>query len=259
VREGVIVAESVSSDPKVWLRRYRPAPAAPIMLVCFPHAGGSAGFYLPLAAALSPAVDVFSVQYPGRQDRLAEPCLDDIGVLADHVVTALRPQVDRPVALFGHSMGALLAFEVARRLAVDPAVDLVRLFVSGRQAPSIYRDPAKAVHLRDDDGLVAELRLMRATDTQVLDDDDLLGMVLPAIRADYRAVETYRAAPGSVVRCPITALVGVADQYVPVADARRWAEHTTGGFDFREFPGDHFYLVEQHADVTTLLADRLTG
>jgi len=253
------VAELVSSDPKAWIRRYRPAPAAPVMLVCFPHAGGSAGFYLPVAAALSPAVDVFAVQYPGRQDRLAEPCLDDIGELADHVVAALRPQIDRPVALFGHSMGAVLAFEVAGRLAADPAVDLTRLFVSGRQAPSVYRDPARSVHLRDDDGLVAEMRTLRGTDAQVLADDDLLQIVLPAIRADYRAVETYRATPGTIMRCPITALIAVEDQHVTVAEARRWQEYTTGGFDFREFPGDHFYLIERQADVIALLADQLSG
>jgi pyochelin biosynthesis protein PchC len=256
-REDVLVAELVSSDPKAWIRRYRPAPEAPVMLVCFPHAGGSASFYLPVATALPPAVDVFAVQYPGRQDRLMEACLDDIGELTEHIVAALRPQIDRPVALFGHSMGAVLAFEVAGRLAADPAVDLVRLFVSGRQSPPVYRD--RDVHLRDNDGLVAELRSLRGTDTQVFDDTELLQMVLPAIRADYRAVETYRATPGSVVPCPITSLIGVEDQHVTVAEARRWQEHTTGGFDFREFPGDHFYLIEHQAEIVALLAEQLSG
>jgi surfactin synthase thioesterase subunit len=245
----------VNSDAKAWIRRYRPAPGAPVQLVCFPHAGGSASFYLPVATELSPKVDVLSVQYPGRQDRLAEPCVDDIRTLADHVVAAVRPLLDRPVALFGHSMGAVVAFEVAQRLERDPTVDLVRLFVSGRRAPSISR--ADTVHLRDDDGLVAELRSLSGTDTQVLDDNELRQMVLPAIRADYRAVETYRTTPGSTVRCPITALTGTEDTHVDPDEARQWQRHTTGAFDFHEFVGDHFYLTPRRAEVNGLLTENL--
>jgi surfactin synthase thioesterase subunit len=245
----------VNSDTKAWIRRYRPAPAAPVQLVCFPHAGGSASFYLPVAVALSPGIDVLSVQYPGRQDRLAEPCVDDVGTMAEHVVAAVRPVLDRPVALFGHSMGAVVAFEVAQRLERDSSVDLVRLFTSGRRAPAVSRDDT--VHLRDDDGLVAELRSLSGTDTQVLDDDELLRMVLPAIRADYRAVETYRAAPGSVVRCPITALIGTDDPRVDPHEAKMWQQHTTGGFDFHEFAGDHFYLAARQAEVNGLLVEQL--
>src|SRR5262249_29653456 len=100
----------------LWVRRFHPAPSAGSRLVCLPHAGGSASYFLPISRGLSPQVEVLAVQYPGRQDRRAEPCIEDVGGLADQITASLQPWIDRPVALFGHSMGAILGFEVALRL-----------------------------------------------------------------------------------------------------------------------------------------------
>lgn len=251
------MTQPVDLDPKAWLRSYPPAPDAAVQLVCFPHAGGSASFYLPVAAALTPRVEVLAVQYPGRQDRRLEPGIEDIATLAGHVRAALRTRIDRPVALFGHSMGAVLAFEVARLLERDDDVELVRLFASGRRAPSTRRD--ESVHLRDDDGLVAELRALSGTDSQILGDEELLRMILPAIRSDYRAIETYAGSPEHTIRTPITVLVGDEDNRVTLAEARQWQMHTTGECVVRTFPGGHFYLAEHHAQVNSLLADALLG
>lgn len=217
----------------------------------FPHAGGSASFYFPVSQALSPQVDVLAVQYPGRQDRHAERCIEDIGELADRIAVELRPWSGRSLAFFGHSMGAVLAFEVARRLENEP----VRLFASGRRAPCVHRD--ERVHLRDDDGLVAELREMSGTAPWVLGDEELLRMILPATRSDYRAVETYQCAPGTRVNCPITVLTGDADPKVTVDEAKQWSEHTTGETDLRVFPGGHFYLAECQEEVFAVLAEQL--
>jgi surfactin synthase thioesterase subunit len=249
------VTEPVDLDPKAWIRRYRPAPEAATHLVCFPHAGGSASFYLPVATALTPRVDVLAVQYPGRQERRRETRIEDIATLAEHIHAALRTQIDRPVALFGHSMGAILAFEVARLLERDQDVELVRLFASGRRAPSTHRN--ETVHLRDDDGLVGELRSLSGTDSQILGDDEMLRMVLPAIRSDYRAIETYRGAPDSTVACPITVLVGDTDDHVTPREAEQWRQHTTGEFTTHSFTGGHFYLVGHHARVNNLVAQAL--
>jgi surfactin synthase thioesterase subunit len=249
------VTEPVDLDPKAWIRRYRPAPEAPVQLVCFPHAGGSASFYLPVATALAPRVDVLAVQYPGRQERMREARIEDITTLAGHIHTALRTQIDRPVALFGHSMGAILAFEVARLFERDGDVELLRLFASGRRAPSTYRDDR--VHLLDDDGLVGELRSMSGTDSQILGDDELLRMVLPAIRSDYRAIETYRSVPDSTVTCPITVLVGDTDDHVTPPEAQQWQQHTTGEFTSHSFTGGHFFLIDHHARVNELMAESL--
>lgn len=244
------------ADDGLWCRRFHPAPDAGRRLVCFPHAGGSASFYHPVSAALSPGVDVLAVQYPGRQDRRHEPAIDDIGLLADRIAEALGAWTDRPLTFFGHSMGALVAFEVARRLERD-GDGPVRLFASGRRAPSAYRD--EQVHRRDDDGIVAELRALSGTDSRVLDDEEMLRMVLPALRSDYKAVETYRSEPGAVVRCPVTVLVGDDDPKTSLAEARSWDAHTAGACDLQVFPGGHFYLADRPKEVMDVLSDHFTS
>ncbi|WP_411144260.1 thioesterase II family protein [Streptomyces sp. x-80] len=241
-------------DATLWCRSPLPAPDAPVRLVCFPHAGGAASYYHPVALALTPDAEVLAIQYPGRQDRHTEPCVDDVGTLADHVHDALRDRMDRPVVFFGHSMGALVAFEVARRMERDGGGP-VHLFASGRRAPSRYRH--ETVHQRDDDGLVAELRSMSGTDSRVLEDEEVLRLVLPALRSDYRAVETYRHEPGASVRCPVTVLVGDDDPKTTLDEGRAWREHTTGAFDMQVFPGGHFYLTDRSADVIEVLRARL--
>jgi pyochelin biosynthetic protein PchC len=244
---------TVSLDSRVWLRRFHPAPAAAARLVCFPHAGGSASWYHPVSAALAPSVEVLAVQYPGRQDRRAEPLVDDLFVLADQLAAVLAAQ-DGPLAFFGHSMGASLAFEVARRLEPQ-GTRLLTLFVSGRRAPSTSRE--ERVHEKDDAGLLAEVRRLSGTDAQVLADDEIVRMVLPSLRNDYKAAETYHYRPGPDVSCPVVALIGEDDPKVTEAEARQWATHTSGAFELKTFPGGHFYLTEHHAAVNRLLGARL--
>ncbi|GGU76152.1 oleoyl-ACP hydrolase [Streptomyces albospinus] len=242
---------TTSEHSNRWIRRFRPADDAPVGLVCFPHAGGSATFYFPLAGALSPRLDVLAVQYPGRQDRLSEPCLEDIHELADRVTAALEPWTGRPLAFFGHSMGATVAYEVARNLerAGKPPLGL---FASGRRAPSRYRD--QAVHRRDDDGLVAALKELNGTDEAVFDDEELLRMVLPAIRADYTAVDTYRPREGPRLSCPVSVLVGDSDPGTTLEEADAWREHTTGPCELTVFPGGgHFYLNSRTEQVTKIV------
>ncbi|RSM82626.1 thioesterase [Amycolatopsis sp. WAC 01375] len=245
-------ASDTTASP--WIRRFAPAPDAAVRLVCLPHAGGSAPFYLPVARALAPEVDVLAVQYPGRQDRRGETCVDDLGVLADLVAEQLRPWLDRPFALFGHSLGATLGFEVARRLAADDMVPLA-LFASARRAPSCHRD--ERVHLADDDDVIAEMRLLSGTSPEVLADEEILRMALPAIRADYRAIETYRYPAGPGLTCPVVVLTGDDDPQVTIAEAEAWRGHTTGPFTMRVFPGGHFYLTGHVAAVLDQVSESL--
>jgi pyochelin biosynthetic protein PchC len=240
------------TDSPTWFRRFHPAaPGAP-RLVCFPHAGGAASYYHPLSATLAPAVDVLAVQYPGRQDRHAEPMVDDLFVLADRLADVLAAEVAGPTAFFGHSMGASLAFEVARRLGPG----LLGLFVSGRRAPSEFREGP--VPERSDDELLADVRRIGGTDPRVLAHPELLRLVLPVLRNDYKAAQSYHYRPGPDVGCPVFALFGDSDPRVTEAEARQWAAHTSGFFELKSFPGGHFYLNDHLEEVGGLLGERLT-
>ncbi|GGZ39677.1 thioesterase II family protein [Streptomyces poonensis] len=242
-------------DNGLWIRRFHPRPDAPVRLVCLPHAGGSASFYFPVSRSMPEDVEVLCVQYPGRQDRRGEPLLDTVAALADKVYQALLPWTDRPLALFGHSMGASLGYEVARRMEQEQGTALAALFASGRRAPSRHR--TETVHLRDDDGLVSEMRALSGTNPHLLGDEEVLRMILPAIRSDYRAAETYAWTPGPPLRCPVTVLVGDDDPKVTVAEAEAWSEHTDGPFVLKVYPGGHFFLAHHQAAVVRLMATQL--
>ncbi|MFG2938841.1 thioesterase II family protein [Streptomyces sp. NPDC048282] len=246
----------MSGDPQgtLWIRRFAPRPAAPVRLVCLPHAGGSATFFAGLPALLGDGVDVLAVQYPGRQDRRGEPCAPSIDVLARQVTAELLPWTDRPLALFGHSLGAVLGFEVARALQAAGRTP-VALFASGRRAPSRHRP--ETAHRLDDEGLLREIRALSGTDSRVFADEELVRMVLPAIRADYRIVENHRAVPDPPLDCPITALTGIDDPKVTPEEAQAWREHTTAAFDLVAFPGGHFYLTARAAEVARVIGTAL--
>ncbi|MEV5156274.1 alpha/beta fold hydrolase [Streptomyces werraensis] len=234
-----------------WFHNFRPAPQAPLRLVCLPHAGGSAGFYFPAACALSPRVEVLAVQYPGRQDRRREPAVTDLRVLAERIAQALGPWTDKPYALFGHSMGAVVAFEAAHRLQAagrKPA----RLFVSGRRAPSLD-GAAPSSPPRTDEEIVAEIRRLNGTGDALLDDEETLRMILPALRADYDAVRRYRYRPGPLLHCPVTAFTGDHDPRAGTHEVRAWHTHTASGFDLNVLPGGHFFLADRPEPVLRTL------
>lgn len=249
---------TTSTEESLWARCFHPAPESDAQLVCFPHAGGSASFYFPVSAQLSPDAEVFAVQYPGRQDRRKEPGIGDIQALADRIHEALRPLLERPrrTVLFGHSMGATLAFEVARRIERDGG-EVSHLFASGRRAPSSTRP--ETVHRRDDDGIIEELKALAGTDASLLGDEEVMRLVLPAIRSDYRAIETYRCPPEATVRAPLTVLTGDSDPKTSLEEAEAWRGHSGGPFDLRVFPGGHFFLSAQAPAVIALLRERLTA
>jgi surfactin synthase thioesterase subunit len=239
------------ADDKLWCRRYRPSTTAAARLVCLPHAGGSAPFFLPVASALSPAVDVVAIQYPGRQDRRAERPLTDVRALADRIHDIMLRQPPLPLTFFGHSLGASIAFEAVRRLQAS-GYQPVHLFASGRRAPSEHRD--ENVHLLSDNGILAEVRRLNGTASSVLNDDELMRAALPALRADYQAAETYRCAPGVTIGCPITVLTGDSDPKTTAPEASAWTGHTTGTCTVRTFPGGHFFLAAHAAEITDILA-----
>jgi surfactin synthase thioesterase subunit len=242
-----------------WFRRFTTAAGNGPRLVCFPHAGGSATTYAQLARTLPADFDVVAVQYPGRQERYAEVPFTALGPLVEAVAEELARELasdpGRPYALFGHSMGALVAFETARLLTGGELPGPQRLFLSGRGGPDVRADVRRDLY--DDDELLTEVRKLGGTDQSMLDDPDILEMVLPALRADYQALGTYRWQAGEPLAVPVTALIGDSDPMVPVETARTWREHTSGDFAFKVFPGGHFYLVDQVGQVAAAVTEGL--
>jgi surfactin synthase thioesterase subunit len=237
-----------------WLRNAEARPHAAARLVCFPHAGGSAGAYVSWQLLMSAAVEVHAVQYPGRADRLDEDIIDDAATLVRRVLPHLIPLFDRPVALFGHSMGALVAYEAARALEARGTAP-VHLFVSGSRAADDRAGPW--LSRLDDQALVGELAKMGGTEGELLADPEMRELIMPYVRGDIRLADNYRHEPYPPLSVPITSLVGDADHLVSPEQADRWAKLTSAPFGRRVLPGDHFYLIPALGDVIAEIEARL--
>ena len=230
-------------DTPLWVRPLAERPAAARRLLFFPHAGGAASYFRPLGGTLPPAIEPLAIQYPGRQDRRREPPVSSIDELAEALFAVLGDSpAHTPTVFFGHSMGAVVAFEVIRRYERAGRPGPLGLIASGRRAPVIRRP--ELLHTRTDAEVVREMRRLNGTESDFLDDPDVRAMILPAIRADYRVIETYEFDGGPPVNVPVHAFVGTADPRVTVDEAAAWQRHTAGEFRLHTFPGGHFYLTE---------------
>lgn len=245
------------SSPGTWLRRYgAEPPAAEVTLVCLPHAGGAPTFFRDWHELLAPSVDVLAVCAPGRQDRFHETPITGMAELAEEVATALVPLTGRPFALFGHSMGAAVGYEAARLLRDRHGVEPAHLFVSAMVPPHLV--PRRSRHLLGDAELAAELLAQGGTDAEVLADPELRAMIMPAVRADYRLIETYRHVPGGEpLGAPVMAYYGRQDPAVAEESVRQWGRCTRATAGTRSFPGGHFYLRREREELLTDLRERL--
>jgi len=232
----------MNTAPGSWLVT-EPSDDAPFRLFCLPHAGAGASTYRTWSAALSPAgVGVTPVQLPGRENRFGERALDRLEPIVDAVTKTIMPHSDRPFALFGHSMGALIAFEVTRSLRRRGAAPPAHLYVSGRMAPQLREHRPVLHHLSDRD-LVAELRELGGIHEAVLRNRELLALHLPVVRADLAVNETYRHQPELPLDVPITAFGGDADPKVDESELLAWRTQTAGPFRAQLLPGGHFFLT----------------
>lgn len=244
-----------------WLRRFVPPGGRPpagegaVRLVCFPHAGGAASTYLPLSNGLAPDVDVVAVQYPGRQDRLRQEPFTDIHRLAERLAEVIAAADDVPLAFFGHSMGAVLAYETARRLIERGRPGPSHLFLSGRGAPDTR--PEALERLRTDADILQVVRRLGGTVPRLLEDPDLREMVMPALRADYRAIDSYSWKAGPPLDVPISVLIGDRDPLISVESTVGWRDRTTAGTTTHVFAGGHFYLDERLPEVVEAILDGL--
>ncbi|MEC3956659.1 alpha/beta fold hydrolase [Nocardia sp. CDC153] len=245
-----------------WLRELKSDPNPSTVLVCFPPGGGSVTAYRTLAQRFGSGTAVFGIQYPGRQDRLGDALVPELTELADRIAADLLAwPKDVPLAIFGHSMGAMVAYETARRVEAGGRV-VSHLFVSGRPAPD-FEEPGR-LHEGPDEGLIAQLELLSNDPESVRilrDEPSLAELVLPALRNDYRAVETYRHRPGEPLRTPITALVSKSDPTTTAEQAERWRAYTAADFELATFDGGHFYLdlPENQPALVDLIARTLSA
>ncbi|MFI9402876.1 thioesterase II family protein [Nocardia sp. NPDC052316] len=241
-----------------WLRILRSEATPRHHLLCFPPGGGPATAYRELAQHFGAGIAVAAVQYPGRQDRLGEAPITELTALADRIAEeVLRHGIIDQLALFGHSMGASVAFETARRLE-RKGQPVTTLFVSGRPAPSFVE--TQRVHLGSDEELIAELERLAADPAPIQmlrDEPSLAELVLPAVRGDYQAVETYRYTEGDPLAADIAALVSTEDPTMTPEQADEWRDFTTGTFDRATFSGGHFYLDERPAEVAEVVTRHL--
>lgn len=241
-----------------WLPRTRRTHGARLRLFCFPYAGGGAAVYHGWREKLGAAIDVCPVQLPGRGSRLHEAPHSRIGPAVEELIAGIGPYLDLPVAFFGHSMGAIIAYELARALRRRLAIEPRHLFVSGRRAPHVTREPVPIEQL-DEPALLAEVRRLDGTPPEVLRNRELLALVLPTLRADFALCETYTHTPSLPLSCPVTAFGGLADPQATRAEVEAWREHTSGRFVARLLPGDHFFINHSADLLTRVIATELAA
>ncbi|MEW2288597.1 alpha/beta fold hydrolase [Streptomyces sp. NPDC047841] len=229
-----------------------------VPLLCFPFAGAGASFFTPWQRYDLKATRVHPVQLPGRERRLDDPPFPDVFTAVESLAGELVAQAGPPagpVALFGHSFGAILAYEMARHLSERRGMTVAHLFVSGSAGPTTRRE-AGATGLPDEEFL-ARVREFAGYDHPTLADPDLLELLLPALRSDVEMHEAYVPAATDPLDVPITSVRGLDDTLVSSEQARQWETATRSGFRIEELPGGHMYLTEYPGPLLKLIDDEL--
>lgn len=223
-----------------WFAYTPPKPSARVRLFCLPYAGGSAAIYRAWVGAAPPEIELVPIELPGRGRRFAEPAYTRMHALVASLAQAIGPLAQQPFALFGHSMGALIGFELARWLQHSGPAMPVRLFVSGCSAPQL--PPTRVIHDLPDAAFVSELRRLNGTPAEVFANAELMQLVAPLLRADFELCETYTCAAAPPLVCPISAFGGQADSEATPERMEQWRAQTAAPFVLRGLPGDHFFL-----------------
>ncbi|WP_434990359.1 thioesterase II family protein [Xanthomonas melonis] len=240
---------SVVDDNK-WMPALAPVTGSGVRLFCLPYAGGGASIYRQWSRLLSHHVSAVPLRLPGREMRILDAPIDKLDLMLDALVTVLRPYVHQPYALFGHSMGALIAHELTLRLRAEGLALPILLGVSGRQAPHIP-NPAgwESVRGMSDTRFRDILMRINAATEAVLANPALYALLLPTLRADFSLCEDYQVRPPRPLPVPIIAFGGTHDPSVALEAVREWARHTTMGFSMNAIEGDHFFINSHAAQM----------
>ncbi len=241
-----------------WIAFRKPNPQARLRLFCFPYAGTGASIFRTLSDGLPADVEVCPIQFPGRGTRLMETPFTQLSPLIQALAQAMVPLLDKPFAFFGHSLGALVGFELARQLRRQSGVQPVRLFVSADRAPQIpHRD--RPIHALPEAEFLGELRRLNGIPREVLEEAELMQIMLPVLRADFAVYENYVYSSEPPLPCPISTFGGLQDHRVSRGDLEAWRDQTSGSFSLRMFPGDHFFLRTTQPLLLQVLSQELRG
>lgn len=241
------------STTSQWVSVPKPSRQPGRRLFCFPYAGGAASIYRGWADKVAPGIEVCPVQLPGRGNRLKDAPFKRIEPLLAEAADALSPYLEGSFAFFGHSMGAMISFELARLLRREDRPTPAHLFLSGRPAPQKLRQHERTYDLPEPE-FIEELRRLKGTPQEVLEHPELMDMLSPILRADFELCETYRYVPEPPLSYPITAFAGLMDQDITREQMEGWREHTSSVFTLRMFPGDHFFLHESAPLLLQMIA-----
>ena len=233
-------------------------PKTRLRLFCFPYAGGGTSIFRDWPVALPQAVEVCPIQLPGRESRWSEPPFTRLASLIETLANVLHPLLNLPFAFFGHSMGALISFELARQLRRETGECPVHLFVSAARAPQLP-DPDPPIHQLSDSAFVEELLRFHGIPEEVHRNAELMQLVLPTLRADIALCETYVHSIEEPLSCPISAYLGKHDTKVVLEDIGGWSVQTQRVFNFSLFPGDHFFLFSARKSLLRVLSAELSG
>ena len=211
-------------------------------MFCFPHAGGGASTYRTWAATLPGDIEVCPVQPPGRESRLREPSYTRLAEMVPPLADALKPYMDMPFVFFGHSLGSLTAFELARELRRRSWTLPAHLFISGRCAPDLP-PREEVIHALPEAEFIEKIRAMNGTPDEVLQHQELMKLLVPILRADFTTHETYEYKEEEPFDVGLSAFGGLSDHEVPREDLEGWKKQTRGRFRLRMLPGDHFFIT----------------
>ncbi len=243
-----------STVAKKWLFRLRPENDAKLRLFLLPHAGGSATSFRSWAEHLPAGVDACALQLPGRGERLNEPAIESMMPLVEAVYTNIAPLLETPYVLFGHSFGALLAFELAHRIRGEGQRPPLRLVVSGRRAPSTGVG-GRVLHLLPDEQVEARIRRFGGTPSVLLDDPELRALFIGVLRADFKVIETYEYVRRPPLDVPLSIFRGQEDEEAPLDLVLPWQQEAREASSLRSFAGGHFFALERPRPVVRALLD----
>lgn len=244
------IVPPAASDTEPWLC-FAPRPSPRLRLLCLPYAGGGPAVFRDWHSRFGEEVELLAAELPGRGRRIRETPSTTIAASADELETALQPYLDVPIALFGHSMGALIMYELARRLMAAGHAP-VHFFPSGSAAPDV--EPwMKGAAQKTEFQLIDAVRPLGGVPEAVVADPDLRAIVLRALRADLVAWENYVEEPAPPLPCPITALAGEQDPVVAVPDVEGWRSRTSAGFELRRFDGAHLFLESHVPEIAQIV------